>query len=187
MTTAELLLQDFDPEIANTRRVLERVPEDKTDFKCHNKSMPFGRLAVHVSTLPRLGITVLTTPGLDLATVEWPDMTFVSRDKLLADFDALSAEARAALASLSDAQLAESLPPDVRAGADLPYDFRTERTIYTRFGDWFAWLCVLVSAILLASTFWKGNVTSDTLPIPVDFLASPISAVPDAVTSRSLL
>jgi uncharacterized damage-inducible protein DinB len=108
MTTAELLLQDFDPEIANTRRVLERVPEDKTDFKCHNKSMPFGRLAVHVSTLPRLGITVLTTPGLDLATVEWPDMTFVSRDKLLADFDALSAEARAALASLSDAQLAES-------------------------------------------------------------------------------
>jgi apolipoprotein N-acyltransferase len=81
----------------------------------------------------------------------------------------------------------EPLPPDVRAGADLPYDFRTERTIYTRFGDWFAWLCVLVSAILLASTFWKGNVTSDTLPIPVDFLASPISAVPDAVTSRSLL
>jgi apolipoprotein N-acyltransferase len=81
----------------------------------------------------------------------------------------------------------EPLPPDVRAGADLPYDFRTERTIYTRFGDWFAWLCVLVSAILLASTFWKGNVTSDTLPIPVDFLASPISAVPDAVTSRSSL
>jgi apolipoprotein N-acyltransferase len=81
----------------------------------------------------------------------------------------------------------EPLPPDVRAGADLPYDFRTERTIYTRFGDWFAWLCVLVSVILLATTFSKGNVTSDTLPIPVDFLASPISAVPDAVTSRSSL
>jgi uncharacterized damage-inducible protein DinB len=107
MTTAEILLQDFDPEIANTRRVLERVPEDKTDFKCHDKSMPFGRLAVHVSTLPRLGITVLTTPGLDLATVKWPDMTFVSREKLLADFDALSAEVRAALAASSDATLAE--------------------------------------------------------------------------------
>jgi apolipoprotein N-acyltransferase len=47
------------------------------------------------------------------------------------------------------------LPPDVRAAADLPYDFRTDRTIYTRFGDWFAWLCVIVSVILLASTFWK--------------------------------
>jgi apolipoprotein N-acyltransferase len=47
------------------------------------------------------------------------------------------------------------LPPDVRAAADLPYDFRTDLTLYTRFGDWFAWLCVIVSAILLASTFWK--------------------------------
>ncbi len=81
----------------------------------------------------------------------------------------------------------EPLPPDVRAGADLPYDFRTDRTIYTRFGDWFAWLCVLVSVILLASTFSKGNVTSDTLPIPVEFLASPIAVVPDPVTSRSSL
>ena len=49
------------------------------------------------------------------------------------------------------------LPTDVRAAADLPYDFRTDRTMYTRFGDWFAWLCVIVSVILLASTFRKGN------------------------------
>jgi len=48
----------------------------------------------------------------------------------------------------------ESLPPDVRAAADLPYDFRTDATMYTRYGDWFAWLCVLVSAILIA-TNWK--------------------------------
>ncbi len=81
----------------------------------------------------------------------------------------------------------EPLPADVRAGTDLPYDFRTDRTIYTRYGDWFAWLCVLVSAILLASTFWKGNLTSDNLPIPVEFLASPIQTVPDPVTSRSSL
>jgi apolipoprotein N-acyltransferase len=79
----------------------------------------------------------------------------------------------------------EPLPTDVRASADLPYDFRTDRSIYTRFGDWFAWLCVAVSAILLASTFWKGNVSRDSIPIPVDFLASPIRVVPDAVTSRS--
>jgi apolipoprotein N-acyltransferase len=42
-----------------------------------------------------------------------------------------------------------ALPRDVRGEADLPYDFRTDETIYTRFGNWFAWLCVLVSAILL--------------------------------------
>jgi len=44
------------------------------------------------------------------------------------------------------------LPPDVRAATDLPYDFRTDETIYTRCGDWFAWLCVIVSAILLVSS-----------------------------------
>jgi len=106
MTTAELLLEDFDMEIAMTRRILGSIPEDKPDFKCHDKSMPLGRLAVHVSTLPRLGITILTTPSMDLATVKWPDMTFVSREKLLADFDALAAELRAALAASSDADLA---------------------------------------------------------------------------------
>ena len=51
----------------------------------------------------------------------------------------------------------EPLPPDVRATADLPYDFRTDETIYTRFGDWFAWLCVLVSVILVAATFRKAE------------------------------
>ena len=49
------------------------------------------------------------------------------------------------------------LPPDVRAAVDLPYDFRTDETIYTRFGDWFAWLCVLVSVILVATTFRKAK------------------------------
>jgi uncharacterized damage-inducible protein DinB len=106
MTTSEVLLQDFDIEIAMTRRVLERVPEEKIEFKCHDKSMPFGRLAVHVATLPHFGNTILTTPSMNLATAKWPDNTFVSREKLLADFDAAAAEVRASLAKASDADLA---------------------------------------------------------------------------------
>ncbi len=51
----------------------------------------------------------------------------------------------------------EPLPPDVRAAIDLPYDFRTDKTIYARFGDGFAWLCVLVSVILVAATFRKAK------------------------------
>jgi apolipoprotein N-acyltransferase len=51
----------------------------------------------------------------------------------------------------------QPLLPDVRDAVDLPYDFRSDLTIYTRFGDWFAWLCVLVSAILVASTFRKAK------------------------------
>ena len=46
---------------------------------------------------------------------------------------------------------------DVRDSADLRYDFRTNRTLYTRFNDWFAWMCVAVSAILVLVTFRKVN------------------------------
>ena len=46
---------------------------------------------------------------------------------------------------------------DTRDAADLPYDFRTGKTIYTRFGDWFAWMCVAVSAILVLLTFRKAK------------------------------
>ena len=106
MTTAELLLQDFDMEIAMTRRILESIPEEKPDYKPHEKSMALGRLAVHVATLPRLGTMVLATPGLDLATAKWPSMTFVSREQLLTDFDTLAAEARAAMSAASDEDLA---------------------------------------------------------------------------------
>ena len=46
---------------------------------------------------------------------------------------------------------------DTRDSGDLPYDFRTDKTIYTRLNDWFAWMCVAVSAILFLSTFRKVN------------------------------
>jgi apolipoprotein N-acyltransferase len=46
---------------------------------------------------------------------------------------------------------------DVRDSADLPYDFRTDVTLYTRFDDWFAWMCVGISAILVLLTFRKAN------------------------------
>jgi uncharacterized damage-inducible protein DinB len=102
MTIAEILLQDFDVEMRNTRTTLERIPENKPDFKPHDKSMPCGRLSVHVATLPRFGTALLTTDHLDLAATQWPSLVFESRDKLLADFDTLAAEARGHLASASD-------------------------------------------------------------------------------------
>jgi apolipoprotein N-acyltransferase len=44
---------------------------------------------------------------------------------------------------------------DTRDSTDLRYDFRTDRTIYTRLNDWFAWMCVAVSALLVLLTFRK--------------------------------
>lgn len=60
-------------------------------------------------------------------------------------------------------RIISTIPADVRGAADLPYDFRTDETIYTRFGDWFAWLCIIVSAILLLSTLKKGHIVREEL------------------------
>jgi apolipoprotein N-acyltransferase len=42
-----------------------------------------------------------------------------------------------------------ALPTDIRSELDAPYDFRSDRTLYVRFGDWFAWLCVIASITFL--------------------------------------
>jgi apolipoprotein N-acyltransferase len=64
-----------------------------------------------------------------------------------------------------------ALPPDVRGAADLPYDLRTGTTLYTRFGDWFAWLSLIVSMALVASTFWKGPTMREEKPVGAAALA----------------
>jgi uncharacterized damage-inducible protein DinB len=105
MSIAELLLQTFDHETKATRRLLEQIPGGKAEYKPHDKSMPMGRLAVHMATLPRFLITMLTTPSLDLSSMKWPPMVFESRAKVLADFEALIADARQGLAGATDPQL----------------------------------------------------------------------------------
>jgi len=109
MTTAELLLQDFDHEMAGVRKTLERIPEANPDYKPHEKSMAMGRLAMHVATLPSFGKYIMTESGMDLQNTKLPhpDMTFKSRADLLAQFDKHAAEARAALAKASDEELAQ--------------------------------------------------------------------------------
>lgn len=111
MTIAELLLQDFDLEIFGTRRTPERIPEAEaaTGWKPHDKSMPMGRLAMHVAYLPKFGTYILTTPGMDMATTKLPvpDLTFHDRAGLLSALDDSAAELRTVLAGTSDDHLAE--------------------------------------------------------------------------------
>ena len=52
MSIAQGLLAEFDMEMANTRRTLERIPEDKLEWKPDPKSMSMGRLAAHVAEMP---------------------------------------------------------------------------------------------------------------------------------------
>jgi uncharacterized damage-inducible protein DinB len=108
MTSAELLLQDYDIEIANTRRTLERVPEGKNDWKPHDRSMPLGKLAMHCATLPLFGRYVLEDEGMDMANSKHPraSFDFLSRGDCLKRLDESAAACRAALAAASDEALA---------------------------------------------------------------------------------
>ena len=52
MSMTQAILQEFDQEAKTTRRVLERVPEDKFSWKPHPKSMSLGELAMHTAMTP---------------------------------------------------------------------------------------------------------------------------------------
>ena len=108
MTTAQLLLQDYDIEISNTRRTLERVPEGKNDWVPHPKSMPLGKLAMHCASMPLFGLYIIEDPGMDLANShrQHASLLFESRDLCLRRLDDSAPQCRAALAAATDESLA---------------------------------------------------------------------------------
>jgi uncharacterized damage-inducible protein DinB len=107
MPMNQALLGEFDHEMANTRKTLERVPDGKWDWKPHTKSGTMGWMANHVAMFPGWAADMLTTESFDIAPggkqVELP--TAHNRKELLANFDKSAAAARAALAKATDAEL----------------------------------------------------------------------------------
>jgi uncharacterized damage-inducible protein DinB len=101
MTISEALLPEFDAEIANTRKTLERVPA-KPDFCPHPKSMPLGKLAPHVAELAGFGLSVLTKPLVDFSVGDWKPLEFESGAQLVKVLDEGAAKVRQALASMPD-------------------------------------------------------------------------------------
>ncbi|MCI0403597.1 MAG: DinB family protein [Acidobacteria bacterium] len=105
MKLSDVLLPEFDQEMANTRKTLERVPENNPEFKPHEKSMTLSRLAGHVAELPMWGATTLSQDSFDFAPAGQPPFQptlMTSRAQLLKVFDDGVARTRAALAGASD-------------------------------------------------------------------------------------
>ena len=96
MTIAELLLPEFEQEMATTRRVLERVPEDKFSWKPHDKSFSMGDLASHIVNTIKWTDTTMNETEFDLASVtpEQMNQAAKNRAELLAWHDANAASAR---------------------------------------------------------------------------------------------
>ena len=95
MTIAEILLQDYDIEISNTRRTLERVPEGKNDWKCHDKSMPLGKLAMHCATITTLRLLHPRRRRHGHGQLQTPTQShsiFTTRENALTQLDETSAK-----------------------------------------------------------------------------------------------
>jgi uncharacterized damage-inducible protein DinB len=101
MTIAETLLPEFEQEMATTRRVLERVPSDKAQWKPHPKSFALGHLAQLVSWMPEWIANTVRETALDLATA--PKYSFEATETLVKGFDANVQAARDALRASQDA------------------------------------------------------------------------------------
>ena len=105
MNYAETILPEFDHEMANARKSLERVPDDKFDWKSHEKSMTLGALSSHVANIA--GWTASTFDGDELdvqpeGAEPYSEPEAKSTKELLAMFDKNVASARAALEAATD-------------------------------------------------------------------------------------
>jgi hypothetical protein len=102
---SQSMLPEFDMEMANTRRTLERVPEGRPDFRPHEKSMPLVRLAGHLTELPGWAGVAINQDVFDVNPPggrKYEPMIMKSRDDLLKTFDENVKQARAALEAATD-------------------------------------------------------------------------------------
>ena len=99
---SQAILPEFDHEMANTRKSLERIPEDKFSFKPHPKSMALGALATHLATINHWAEAIFGQESFDVGTVP-PTPELKTRDEVLASFDKTTAVARKAIADSTDA------------------------------------------------------------------------------------
>jgi uncharacterized damage-inducible protein DinB len=105
MAMKDGLIAEYDHEIATTRKLIERVPDNRLAWKPHEKSMSLGGLALHIANLPTWGKAILDQEGFDLATAP-PNLSEPSsRADIVALFEESTADARKRL-DRSDAEFA---------------------------------------------------------------------------------
>jgi uncharacterized damage-inducible protein DinB len=109
MTIGQSMLSEFDQEMQNTRKVLERVPDEKWNWKPHEKSGTVGWLAGHIALIPGWLTMTINSEEFDYAPVNgkssYEPPKIENRKDLLAAFEKEAAEGRAALASVSDEEI----------------------------------------------------------------------------------
>ncbi|MFN8665772.1 MAG: DinB family protein [Gemmatimonadaceae bacterium] len=106
MSIAQSILPEFDHEMATTRKLLERAPEAQFAWKPHEKSMSLGQLANHLAALPFWGVVTMQQVELDMNPPNgegYKTPKLETAAEMLAAFDSVVSQARAAIAASTDA------------------------------------------------------------------------------------
>jgi uncharacterized damage-inducible protein DinB len=101
-TIASAYIAELEQEAATTRKCLERIPADKFDWKPHEKSMAFGRLAAHVAEMFGWTPATLQQPELDFAKMDYKPFEPETTEQLVEYLDKNVAEAIDVLRNTTD-------------------------------------------------------------------------------------
>lgn len=108
MTFIDSFLQELEQEAITTRKMLERVPADKYDWKPHEKSMTLRQLATHVAEIPEWIPMVLNTKELDFETNAYKPVQLGSEKEMMDYFEKVLEAGRNGLRGAADQQLEEN-------------------------------------------------------------------------------
>ena len=97
MALKDGLLMEFDHEMATTRKLLDRIPDDKLTWKPHEKSMTLGGLGTHLGNIPNWAGTILNEASFDLAGSPPNLQALTSRTAIVDAFDQAAGKTRAAM------------------------------------------------------------------------------------------
>lgn len=103
MRMVDPFIMELEQEAVTTRRVLERMPEDKLSWKPHPKSMSLGQLALHVAQTPGAVAKLASMDSVEPPQFQQAEAK--SKAELLEALTGSVRDAKAALNGWSDQQM----------------------------------------------------------------------------------
>ena len=103
MRLVDPLLMELEQESVATRRVLERVPENKLAWKPHPKSYSLGQLALHVANIPQAIAHLATQDPLEIPNFSQAEAT--SKKEIVESFESSLKTAKGILNGFDDARM----------------------------------------------------------------------------------
>jgi uncharacterized damage-inducible protein DinB len=105
MTLIDGMLRELEDEARSTRRLLERVPDNRLGWRPHEKSRTLGQLAWHIAVVPGAVAELVASPSPAPAPEPRPEPTPASSAELVDALDQSIAKARKILGGMEDAKL----------------------------------------------------------------------------------